>query len=432
MMNYAFEWIRDNRMVVGAAAIVIVALTIVSCSEETTTGFQNREPGTPTVLWPADGSVNQTTDLILAWQCLDPDGDSLRYDLYVGSTSEPSIVDSNRVNTIYIPAIMKFNTTYYWKVIAFDEYGDSAASPIWSFSTRREPGIYEVASCTLEIGNTNWCVLQAHDNYALVAGNYSPLIFVNITDPEDPFAEFEYSAPGYVYDIEFDGNLAYLAEIDYGLEIVDITNPASPVRIGSFPMGEGVFSVELSGNYAFVAGNGAYTLDISNPSSPIPVDSTFQYQMMHLTIAGSYVYAVHADFEVSVLDSYDIVNGTTLQYNFSRHLNALATDITTNNQHLFISLWDGTVRALTISDFPSEISRFASLHGFYDIFLDSDIIYAANGSGGVKMISFADLLNPALIAGYDTGSSVLSIHANRGFIFAIDSDSRFLVLEYLP
>ncbi|GAH68460.1 unnamed protein product, partial [marine sediment metagenome] len=34
---------------------------------------------------------------------------------------------------------MNFNTTYYWKIVAWDNHGESAASPIWSFTTEIIP-----------------------------------------------------------------------------------------------------------------------------------------------------------------------------------------------------------------------------------------------------------------------------------------------------
>ena len=47
-------------------------------------------------------------------------------------------MSSNQTATTYAPEDMSAGTTYYWKVVAKNEIGDSPASAIWSFSTPPE------------------------------------------------------------------------------------------------------------------------------------------------------------------------------------------------------------------------------------------------------------------------------------------------------
>jgi len=62
------------------------------------------------------------------------DGD-ITYDVYFGTTSPPAKVVSNQTETLYNPGTLEHNTTYYWQIIAWDDQGESAEGPIWSFTT---------------------------------------------------------------------------------------------------------------------------------------------------------------------------------------------------------------------------------------------------------------------------------------------------------
>ena len=57
------------------------------------------------------------------------------YDVYFGTIQNPPLVQSNISTTYYEPAEMNTTTTYYWKIVAWDNYNNSASSPIWKFKT---------------------------------------------------------------------------------------------------------------------------------------------------------------------------------------------------------------------------------------------------------------------------------------------------------
>ncbi|HUS99942.1 MAG TPA: thioredoxin family protein [Candidatus Thermoplasmatota archaeon] len=95
----------------------------------------NQPPNTPSNPNPANGSINIPTNKVLSWTGGDPDSDPVKYDVYFGLTNPPSKVTSNQSGTSYTPATMNGNTTYYWKIIAWDNFGASTIGPIWQFTT---------------------------------------------------------------------------------------------------------------------------------------------------------------------------------------------------------------------------------------------------------------------------------------------------------
>jgi len=95
----------------------------------------NNPPNEPTNPYPVNGATDIPTNIELSWTGGDPDGDTVTYDIYFGTTSPPPKIVSNHPETSYSPVELNNLTTYYWQIIAFDEYGASTTGPIWNFTT---------------------------------------------------------------------------------------------------------------------------------------------------------------------------------------------------------------------------------------------------------------------------------------------------------
>jgi hypothetical protein len=93
-------------------------------------------PYTPNNLYPADNATDVSISACLNWIGGDPDvGDTVTYDVYLGTNSTPPLFSSNQSGTTYCPGTLASNTTYYWKIIATDNHGASTAGPVWNFTT---------------------------------------------------------------------------------------------------------------------------------------------------------------------------------------------------------------------------------------------------------------------------------------------------------
>ena len=95
----------------------------------------NSPPNTPKNPNPANGTTNVPINTVLSWTGGDPDSDPVKYDVYFGTTNPPSKVTSNQSSTSYNPGTMSINTTYYWKIVAWDSFAASTAGSIWQFTT---------------------------------------------------------------------------------------------------------------------------------------------------------------------------------------------------------------------------------------------------------------------------------------------------------
>ena len=49
------------------------------------------------------------------------------------------LVSNDQTSTIYDPGTMDTLTTYYWKIVSEDEFGEITTGPVWSFTTADAP-----------------------------------------------------------------------------------------------------------------------------------------------------------------------------------------------------------------------------------------------------------------------------------------------------
>lgn len=101
----------------------------------TFTTVANSPPNLPSNPVPASGALNRPVNSTLAWQCTDPEGHAIVYDVYFGTASTPPLVASNIVAKSFNPGPLTISTTYRWRIVARDELGAQRVGSPWSFQT---------------------------------------------------------------------------------------------------------------------------------------------------------------------------------------------------------------------------------------------------------------------------------------------------------
>ena len=96
---------------------------------------KNEAPSPPALIAPSAGATNVPYTTTLSWQAsTDTDGDLLAYHLYLDENPNPVTKVASGQNTDYTIDQLKPNTTYYWKVVADDNFGGETASETRSFT----------------------------------------------------------------------------------------------------------------------------------------------------------------------------------------------------------------------------------------------------------------------------------------------------------
>ena len=132
----------------------------------------------------------------------------------------------------------------------------SVGFPVLSFS--REGPVTRVG----EWGTGRYDAVFVRDNYAYCTAYGAGLDIIDVSDPSGPRKVGNHDTSGSAKAVYISGNYAYVGGFSTwdrgGFEIIDISNPSAPVRVGEYAApGSGVQGVHVNGNYAYLAaGNG--------------------------------------------------------------------------------------------------------------------------------------------------------------------------------
>lgn len=146
-------------------------------------------PNAPSSPNPANNAnLQMHPSLTLSWTGGDPDGDSVLYDIYLGTTTSPVLVKSNHDGTSFSASGLISNKKYYWKVVAKDGTSAPVAGPLWAFTT----GPFVLVNETFEsytIGaapNLPWGTYQqGGSSYCIIANCGNPGKGLMFEDPTD-------------------------------------------------------------------------------------------------------------------------------------------------------------------------------------------------------------------------------------------------------
>jgi hypothetical protein len=81
---------------------------------------------------PNNFSTNQCLNQILSWADASPEATS--YDVFFGTASNPPFV-ANTTHTFYNPGNLAMNTTYYWRIVPKNAFGEFTGASVWRFTT---------------------------------------------------------------------------------------------------------------------------------------------------------------------------------------------------------------------------------------------------------------------------------------------------------
>jgi hypothetical protein len=97
--------------------------------------YYGMPPYSPQALGPLYYAVINGTGVTLSWQDVDPDADSLSYDVYFGPSPDALTRRTTTIQTSFPVSGLAAQSTYYWKITAKD-WKSSTDGPIWQFTTR--------------------------------------------------------------------------------------------------------------------------------------------------------------------------------------------------------------------------------------------------------------------------------------------------------
>jgi len=248
----------------------------------------------------------------------------------------------------------------------------------------------------IEYANVTFWGLDLKSDMAFAVANATGvgvLLAIDVSDPANP-STVDFKLTTELWDIDVDGNYAYIAAGSLGLVVYDIGTVPGMTQVGGLNLGGDAREIRKSGNYLYITGpygSEVWVVDVSTPTSPTLAGS--------VTMSGS---AKGQDVEVS--------SGTAL-----------------------VSCPEGLV-ILDVSDpsSPAELSRTDPTDDPYAACFDGNYAYVATKVSGennayILALDISNTSSPSQVAtSIDCGGSAKDIAYLNGFCYLLTSDNMFI------
>jgi formylglycine-generating enzyme required for sulfatase activity len=135
------------------AFILLLSLLGIYCSKNSSNPVDSGANASLTSPSPSDGATAQPNSLSLQWTCTPASGETLTYDIYLGTANPPTTTIATSVGQLTVAQASLSNlTVYYWQVVAKSSKGTSTKGPVWQFTTGIA-GMVFVQGAAFEMGS---------------------------------------------------------------------------------------------------------------------------------------------------------------------------------------------------------------------------------------------------------------------------------------
>ncbi len=103
----------------------------------------NNPPNLPFNEFPENGEVINSNNILISWECTDPEGDKILYDIYI----DDKLIKSYHPENSYAVDSLEYEKNYSWKITARDEKGaETGVNSLqgdnrWYFYTKKPAGL---------------------------------------------------------------------------------------------------------------------------------------------------------------------------------------------------------------------------------------------------------------------------------------------------
>ncbi len=254
---------------------------------------------------------------------------------------------------------------------------------------------------------------------------------IDISDPANPFIVSNYDTFSRTWEVITDGNYTYLSRQDDGVIIVDISNIDYPVLVGQYDTPGMAFDTKVKDDNIYVADgtSGFRIADVSNPENPVELSSVSGFRVVHLEVAGNYVYVGESvpnlPDNLRIFDLSDPTN--PLQISILSIPGSIHSIIYKDN-YLFIACDDEGFRIVNVSDpYNPVIVSYIDYPHVTDCCISGDYAYLTSlgiGSGNIGslyILDISDPSNPVQTGVYsDVSLSPLAVYVSGDFAYVAD------------
>ncbi len=271
---------------------------------------------------------------------------------------------------------------------------------------------------------------QTNGNYSYAITRHTFQVFY-LADEESPELISGIPLPGNLKKLITSNGYAYIANYDFGLQIIDISDHENPRLVNTFGVDSPV-TIDVDNQYAYLGKNNFILLDIINIEDPLNPVRAGQYydidrstKVKDISVNGGYAF-----FADSLNGLYIVnVNDPSAPY-FEGTINTEygATDIFIDSEYAYIISYAGWANsAFEIFDIGDPANPeltgnlLSGLSSYTDIWVLDDYAYITNSWEMFSMAIYdvSDPYNPTYVTSFDNwgwGAMSISISGHIAFL----------------
>ncbi len=268
---------------------------------------------------------------------------------------------------------------------------------------------------------------------------------VDVADPVSPagtdfYSQLNCNSPmgGRTTDVFVQDDYAYVAFGPFGLKVFNVSNPAVLTPAGGLDSIGAVTSVHVSGDYAYAIGTkdhivearrDLYVLDISSPSSPVPVASVpLPNYSSDVCVSGDFAYV--AEFGDG-LRIFDISDPSVPRFVASYDTPGIARGVYVTGRYAYVADDEAGLQVIDVSD-PS-VPRFVASYDTPGIargvYVTGRYAYVADGVAGLQVIDVSDPSAPCLVDSILTPGVANSVYVSGDYTYVASGTTGLVILE---
>jgi hypothetical protein len=212
------------------------------------------------------------------------------------------------------------------------------------------------------------------------------VIILDVDNAAHPLIIGDWENNGYSQGITLDGNYAFVADGDQGLQILNVANPANPQSVGYYVTSGFCNSAIRSGNHAYLGtSSGMTVLDISDLTDPVFISGIGSaYNVFDVVLLGDYAYLAN--------ETYGLV-----------------------------------IANVSVPTNPSIVGHYDSPGSTWDVIVSGGYAYMADAGSGLLICDISNPANPYYVGSYDTPGAALGLALSGNYVFVADATSLIIL-----
>ena len=239
------------------------------------------------------------------------------------------------------------------------------------------------------------------------------------------------------YSVAKNGDTLFMATRDEGIYVLDVSDPQNPVQIALIATDNDASSVKVRDNLLYVATSGAFRIyDVSVPGSPAELGSlAADSPNQRFILDGSTAYVAGFSQGLVVID---ISDPGALRLREQVNTGTSARAVAKQGDYLFIG-GDASILSVYWVDNPSDpqfvtdlilpdFSPVGTTHGIFDLRIDGNILYVADGASGVHAVDITNPFDPVVVSHVAIRDQALGVFVQgRTLVVADENEGVHLV-----